>query len=65
GIAVGGYQFAFQLGMLLCTPVFGLIAESRGYPLMWRFSAGLMVAATLIYLIEAFRGRSGGLSEAR
>ena len=62
GIAVGGYQFAFQLGMLVCTPVFGLIAESRGYPLMWRFSAGLVVAATLIYLIGAFRGRSGGLS---
>ena len=56
GVAVGGFQLAFNLGMLLCTPVFGFIAEHAGYPSMWRVSGGLMVVALLVYAFLGCRG---------
>lgn len=57
GVAVGGFQLAFNLGMLLCTPVFGFVAEHAGYPSMWRVGGGVMGVALLLYV---FLGRHGG-----
>jgi MFS family permease len=49
GRVIGGFYFAYQLGTLGASPVFGVAAEHLGYPVMWRMAAAVMVAAIGIY----------------
>ncbi len=63
-IAVGGFQFAYNLGMMLSTPVMGVIADGYGYPTMFRAGAGMGALAVLIYLVGEFlRVRSAKLTD--
>jgi len=53
GIAVGGFQFAFNLGMVLTTPLMGAIADNMGYRPMWWSGSALVFGAALVYLIKS------------
>jgi len=56
GTAIAGFHFAFNLGMLLSTPMYGVIADALGYRPMWRVAAGMLVISTLIYLLMERKG---------
>lgn len=48
-IAVGGFQFGFNLGMIVSTPLMGVVADRFGYGTMYRAAALIGVFAVLIY----------------
>jgi MFS family permease len=57
GRVVGGFHFAYQLGALCSTPLFGAAAETFGYPAMWRVAACFVIGSTAVYaLMEGRRG---------
>ena len=63
GIAVGGFQFAYNLGMMLSTPLMGLVAESHGYAVMFQAAAAMAGVAVLVYLVgETLRIRKAQLN---
>ncbi len=50
-IAVGGFQFSYNLGMIVSTPVMGVVTEALGYQTMFRYAAGMAVLSIVIYVI--------------
>jgi len=50
-IAVGGFQFGYNLGMIVSTPVMGVVTEAFGYQVMFRAAAGMAVLSMAIYVI--------------
>ena len=57
GMAVGGFHFAFTVGMMFTVPLFGSIAERLGYHPMWWAAASISILGIGIYL---GLGRLGG-----
>jgi MFS family permease len=59
GRVVGSFHFAYQLGALCSTPLFGVIAQSQGYRPMWRVAGAFAVAAAAVYALGMWRGGRG------
>ena len=60
GMAVGGFHFAYQLGLLSSPPLFGVIAERWGYAPMWWIAGAMALGAIGPYLLPERRAGSGG-----
>lgn len=56
-VAVGGFQFAFNVGMLVTTPIYGFVADNQGYPAMWRLASGMLLVAVAIYALFVRPGK--------
>ena len=65
GMAVGGFHFAYQSGMLISLPLMGALAQSLGYLWMWQVTAFCCLCGILIYLLGHLRGKpaDGTVSE--
>ncbi len=53
GMAIGGFHFAYQLGLLSSAPMFGVVAERFGYPVMWWIAGAMALAAMGTYFLPA------------
>ncbi|MCH9044783.1 MAG: MFS transporter [SAR324 cluster bacterium] len=65
GMAVGGFHFAYQLGLLCSPPLFGVIAERWGYAPMWWIAGAMALGAIGPYLLPELRAGAAGERSAR
>ena len=55
GRVIGGFYFAYQLGALGATPLWGIAADWLGYPAMFYLAAACLAAATALYAFAETR----------
>jgi MFS family permease len=55
GRVIGGFYFAYQLGALGATPLFGIAADRLGYPPMLWMAGACLVLATAVYAAQEAR----------